>query len=1054
MVQLIRNYGFTCIVCILSLMCLHNSVFGQPVRDPLKTITGRITDSATGAPIQGVMVTLLREQNVKLTDINGYYKIDARSRDTLMFSHISYNTVLVPVGTQKVINISLQESTKQLDDVVVIAYGKVRKSDLTGSVGVVNVDDVSKAPVPNLADALGGRIAGMQVSSNDGQPGNESNIVIRGGNSITQSNAPLYVVDGFPMDDFSMSSLNPDDVASISILKDASATAIYGSRGANGVIIIETKRGINGKPQITYNTYLAFQKPTKKMALMSPYEFVKYQLEFNPVDAEELYLNRAGKTLDDYKAVKGIDWQSLLLHVAPMHNHNISVRGGTGNTKISFSGNLIDQKGVMINSGFNRYQGRLNLEQKINKDLILDLKVNYSNDRNYGQINSEQASGNNSYATYIMYRMWGYRPISTRGNLEDLLFDDDEEGSSTLLIMNPFISTKNEFRQQIKTYFTANIGLDYQLPWDLKLNIRGGYSPRVTRNEYFNNSKTYRGYPGPNNSKGVHGGFSESTLAYWMNENTLTLDKRINKYHRINTLLGWTVQGRSTNLYAFEAIRIPVEHLRVRGLEFGNPSDVTSSASYSTMLSYLGRVNYNFKSKYLLTASLRADGSSRFLKNNRWGYFPSFAFAWNINKEPFFKRIHFIDDSKLRFSWGTTGNNGISDFAAYTIASLSDRYGIGTGSATPDYALIISNFGNRDLKWETTRQFDFGFELSLFKRRVNIEMDYYNKVTKDLLLNANVPYSTGYTKIYKNIGSIQNTGFEISISTTNVQTKSFQWNSAFNISFNQNKILSLTDDEKIMFTNVAFTSSWNSANLYVAEVGKPVASFYGLIWDGVYQIEDFDLLANGTYLLKPGITTNGWERNTIQPGDIKYKDINGDLVIDDKDKVVIGRGLPKHFGGFNNNFSYKNFSLNIFIQWNYGNHIMNANRIMFEGNITNRRGLNQFASYEDRWSFDNQDSKNFRTRGGGPVGYYSTKDLEDGSFVRLKTVQISYTLPRIIKTVKSIELNVSAQNLYTWTKYTGIDPEVSTKNSVLTPGFDYSAYPRNLTLAFGLKINL
>ena len=1052
MLKLLRRLKCCLLLFVLLQTGAATSGYAQDT-NPLKTITGQVLDSATGQPLQGVVVNLSRLSSARATNEKGLYQVRARPKDTLVFSHIGYNTVKVLVLDQVRIDVQLNKREQELDDVVVIAYGKVRRSDLTGSVSRVNMEDVQKAPVPNIADALAGRVAGMQVASDDGQPGAESNIVIRGGNSITQSNAPLYVVDGFPMDDFSMASLNPDDVESINVLKDASATAIYGSRGANGVIIIETKKGKAGKPQVSYSAYYALQRQTKQVSVMSPYEFVKYQLEFEPEEATEMYLTRSNRTLEDYRQVAGIDWQRALFRTAPMHNHNISVRGGTGNTKVAFSGNLINQDGVVISSGFRRYQGRLNVEQDINRKLKLDVKLNYSNDRNYGQINSEQASSNNSYATYVMYRIWGYRPLSTNANLEDLLFDDDEEGSASLLVMNPIISTNNEFRQQTRTYFTANLGIDYKLPWDLTLNVRGGYSPRVTRNEYFNNSKTYRGYPSANNSKEVNGGFSESTLAYWINENTLTYDKKLGKQHTLNALLGWTVQGRNTDLYAFEAIRVPDEQLGMRALEMGTPSDITSSASYSTMVSYLGRVNYGYKSKYLLTASFRTDGSSRFTPVHRWGYFPSVAAAWNMGREPFFKGLGFINDSKLRTSWGATGNNGIGDFAAYTTAILSDRYGIGTGASTPDYALVISNFGNKDLKWETTYQFDIGYELSLFKRRLNIEADYYHKQTKDLLLNANVPYSTGYTRIYKNIGSIQNQGFELTFNSINVSKKDFKWNSTFNISFNQNKILSLTDDEKIMFSNVAFTSSWNGANLYVAEVGKPVASFYGLIWDGVYTVDDFDLTSNGTYILKPGMTTNGGARNTIQPGDIKYKDVNGDLVIDAKDKVVMGRALPKHFGGLNNNFVYKNLSLNVFVQWNYGNQIMNANRLVFEGNPTNRGGLNQFASYEDRWSFDNQDSRNFRVRGGGPIGYYSTKDLEDGSFIRLKTIQLNYSLPKKwIRKFSGIDLNISAQNLYTWTKYSGMDPEVSTRNSILTPGFDYSAYARNLTLSLGAKV--
>lgn len=491
----------------------------------------------------------------------------------------------------------------------------------------------------------------------------------------------------------------------------------------------------------------------------------------------------------------------------------------------------------------------------------------------------------------------------------------------------------------------------------------------------------------------------------------------------------------------------------MRALQYGNISSPISTASANALLSYLGRVNYNYRGRYYLTGSFRVDGSSKFAPQHRWGYFPAIAASWRLGREKFMKSLPFVSDSKLRLSWGATGNNRVGDFATYSLARLNDRYGIGSGGATPEHALTLNQFGNRDLKWETTYQFDIGYELSLFKNRFQLVLDYYNKNTEDLLLNANVPWASGFQRIYKNIGSIQNRGFEIELSTVNIRKKDFQWRSSFNISFNRNKILALTEDEKTMFTNVGFTSSWNSANLYMAQVGKPVSSFYGLIWDGVYQLSDFDEMANGSYVLRDDVPSLYEDRTRVQPGDIKYQDSNGDGIIDEKDKVIMGRTLPKHYGGFNNNFTYKNLSLNVFFQWNYGNNVMNANRLMFEGNSSNRPNLNQFASYTDRWTIENQSSENFRVRGGGPVGYFSTRELEDGSYIRLKTVELAYRLPtHWVGRLSSVDISMAAQNLYTWTSYSGLDPEISTKNSILTPGFDYSAYAQNFTVAFGVKV--
>ncbi|WP_017260032.1 SusC/RagA family TonB-linked outer membrane protein [Pedobacter arcticus] len=1046
MMQIIKKTPIRIFLCLLLTLNLSN-VFAQKVT--LKTINGEVLDAEKNEPLIGVNIKVKEDfKRSAITDINGKFSIKASEKETLEITYMGFTTTFVAVqGFQK--TIKLKPDTKALSEVVVIGYGTVNRKDFTGALSEVKMEDVNRAPVPNIAQALAGRVAGLQVSALSGQPGEESDIIVRGGNSITQDNSPLYVVDGFPIEGFSLSSINPEEIEELRVLKDASATAIYGSRAANGVVIIETKKGKEGSPTISYNVNYALQKANKFMDLMDPYEFVKYQLEYTPADAESIYLTRPNRTLEDYKNVQGYNWQDKLFRTAIMNNHNLSLRGGNRGTKYSFSGNLINQDGVIINSGFNRYQGRARVDQEINKNLKFNLNLNYSTDKNYGQLTNAQASGNNSYATYIMYRTWGYRPVTTGGDLEDMLFDDDEGGSETLLVMNPIVSTRNEFREQSRTFFTSNIGVDYNLPWDLKLNMRGGYNTRTTVDEYFNNSQTYRGYPSANNANGIHGGISERKYVNWMNENTVTYNKKFNARHRLDALVGVSIQGENQDRYGYTAIKIPNEELGIRSLGSGYPKDQIYTSSANMLLSYLTRVNYNYRSKYLLTATFRADGSSKFAPQSRWGYFPSFAAAWRLGNENFFKKLPYVSDSKLRASWGATGNNRISDFATSNIVQMGDYYGIGTGGAIPDFALTMDNFGNKSLKWETTYQLDIGYEISLFKNRLNFVVDYYNKNTKDLLLNANVPYATGYQRIFRNIGSIRNRGFEVEISSINIDKKDFKWRSSFNISVNQNKVLALTDDEKTMFTNPSFTASWNASNLYITQIGMPVSSFYGLLWDGVYQTSDFD----ASNMLKDGVVSLYEDRSLTQPGDIKYKDVNGDLLIDDKDKLVMGRTLAKHYGGLNNNFQYKNIGLNVFFQWNYGNQIMNANRLMFEGNASNRSGLNQFASYEDRWTVDNPSNENFRTRGAGPVGYFSTKQLEDGSFIRLKTVELTYRMPKKwVRKISSVDFSVAAQNLYTWSNYSGLDPEVSTRNSILTPGFDYSAYAQNLTISFGAKI--
>ncbi|TZF81101.1 TonB-dependent receptor [Pedobacter sp. BS3] len=1024
-------------------------VTGASVSNPSKNVlvTGKITDEK-GEPLAGVSIRVKGKNVSAISDSKGTYKVTVVSPDDiLVFVYIGFETVERKVANSARIDVVLKQKITGLDQVVVIGYGEVKRSDLTGSVGEVKMADLQKAPVPNFDQALAGRIAGVQVSSNEGQPGSGVDIVIRGGNSLTQSNAPLYVIDGFPMEDFSSSSLNPEDIESISVLKDASATAIYGSRGANGVIIIETKKGKIGPPQVAYHGYFGIQEATKRMNMMNPYEFVKYQYEMNAEETNKLYFQKPGMTLDDYKGADNIDWQSLLFRRAAMQNHNLSIRGATNATKYSFSGSLSDQDGIIINSGFNRAQGRITVEQTISKKLKANININYAKDKNYGSLASEMKSSSNSYASYLMYRILGYRPVANNVDIIDNLIDPEDEDA--LFLMNPLISTKNEIRQETKSDLLINSGLNYNITNELTLNVRGGYNQRFAKSQSFNNSQTYKGFTSNWNPNGANGTYGDIELGIWVNENRLTYKKRLNKDHYIDVTAAFTMQGVSLESFGFEIDRITNEELGIRALDFGIPKDVRSVLSKNTLMSYLSRVNYNLKSKYLFTASLRADGSSKFSPGNRWGVFPSGAFAWQMGKENFLKNSRIINNAKLRLSYGITGNNRISDFARFQTLAIGDYYSF--GNETPLYAAVINSMGNQNLKWEKTAQLDLGYDISLLRNRVNLTIDAYDKTTSDLLLNANMPLATGFNAVYKNVGKIRNTGLEISLNTVNVQKKDFSWESSFNISFNKNKILKLSDGQSNILSWVNFTGDYNGSFSYIAKVGGPAASLYGYVWDGNYQYSDFDLIGT-SYVLKKGIPTNG--NTTVQPGDIKYVDFNKDGVVNEKDMVQIGRGLPIHYGGFTNNFTYRGFSLNVFFQWSYGNDIINANRLAFEGNMGNRINLNQFASYENRWTPDNPTNENFRVGGFGPKGRYSTKIIEDGSYLRLKTVQLSYAFPKKWRgKLKSLEVYGAAQNIYTWTNYSGYDPEVSVRQSTLTPGFDYSSYPRNLTVTAGVKAN-
>ncbi len=462
----------------------------------------------------------------------------------------------------------------------------------------------------------------------------------------------------------------------------------------------------------------------------------------------------------------------------------------------------------------------------------------------------------------------------------------------------------------------------------------------------------------------------------------------------------------------------------------------------------MARATYNFKSLYIVTGSIRADGSSKFSKANRWGYFPSAAIAYRISGEEFLKKIKIISDAKFRVSYGATGNNRVGDFAALSAMNIS-TYSF--GNVTPQPGAVPSSLGNPDLKWETTKQLDLGLDLSLHNNRFSITADYYRKVTDDLLLNAMLPGSSGYSRAFKNIGSVSNEGFELTLSSTNINKSKFKWNSSFNIAFNKNKVLSLTNGEESLTSSSS--GVYGNIDKYIAKVGHPIAMFYGPVFDGLYKYSDFDRLTNGTYVLKPDVPANGSGRNTIQPGYVKYRDLNYDGNITENDFTVTGNPNPAFIGGMSNTFNYRGFDLNVFLQFSYGNDVMNANRIIFEGGTTVTTNTNMFATYANRWTPENTNTNIASHLGRGP-SYWSSLYVEDASFLRLKTVSIGYNVSgKLFKSlkIKSLRIYATAQNLYTITGYSGLDPEVSIRNSALTPGLDYSPYPRAQTIVFGLN---
>ena len=1018
-------------------------------------ISGKITDEQN-LPLPGASVRIKGTETKAMAGNDGRYTIEAESNSQLIFSYLGFEEKEVLVAGKTIIDVMLKEQTSLLQDVVVIGYGTVNKKDLTGSVAQVNVRDMAKAPVSSIEQALAGRVAGLNVSSSQGQPGEEGiNIRIRGVGSITQDASPLYVIDGFATENFDLSMLNPDDIESINVLKDASGTAIYGSRGANGVIVVETKKGKVGKPNLNYTGSYGFQDVTKIVEVLSPYEFVKLEYERDSVTAKTLYLPE-GVTYDSYKNLEGINWQDQFFRQGLTNIHNLSLRGGNKDTRYSISGSLYETGSVIVNTGLKKQQGRVSVDQNVSNKLKAGVSTNYTHTQTFGQIASSIKDGYASSA--LLYSVWGYRPVNARYltgdiDLEEELFDEDVT-STTDYRFNPVESAKNVYRNKDNNNLVANGYFTYDIAKNLVFKSTGAINLNTIQLGTFYNSGTSEGSPiSPRNNYGQWGAMTYSNRTTWSNENTLTYS-RVNKTHSFNALGGFSFQRENYKGNNYTAIKVPNETLGIDGLGQGTPLSVGSFGTYNTLQSYFSRVNYGYRSKYLFTATFRADGSSKF-PNNKWGYFPSGAFAWKMKEESFLKGIETITEAKLRLSYGLTGNNRVGDFSALSPISVDNSTGYSFGNEVPTPA-AIPTIGNPKLKWETTAQLNLGYDLALLKNRIELVVDVYRKKTDNLLLLANMSPSTGYARAYKNVGKLKNEGLEFALNTVNIDKRNFAWRSNFNISFNRNTILQLADEEERLLNSISprWQSGYADPVLYSAAIGHSVGNFVGYIFDGIYQYEDFYQLPNGGYRLKNAVPTNGMAREIIKPGYIRYKDLNSDGVITAADQTIIGRGLPIHDGGFSNNFTYKNLSLNVFLQWSYGNDVYNANKLIFEAKAYSM--LNQYASYANRWSPTNP-STTIPVVGGVPEGYYSTRELEDASYLRLKTVELGYSVPaKKLKKIglKEIMLTASAQNLVTWTNYSGMDPEVSTRNSILTPGFDYSAFPIAKTLVFGLKASL
>lgn len=1056
------KFAFLSVVCMLLVFCFGAmSAYGQNAAQKV-TVTGNVVDE-TGAPVTGASVYIKGTTIGVTTDYDGNFTVrNVPVNATLTVSFIGYKDYTSTIRDGAKLKVSLEPDATMLDEVVVMPYGgPVARKDLTGSVASVNMKDMLAMQTVTFENAIAGKVAGVQVNVGDGQPGGLPDIVIRGNNSVTQSNAPLYVVDGIPLESPDNSSIPTQNIASIEVLKDASATAIYGARGANGVIVITTKTGTEGAPKVDFEYRYSMMKDYNRYEMMDPYEFVKLQ---NELDAAygEMYLGGRDPhpdgtpwTLEDYRNVEAYDWQDLVSQLGQMHEFSVSVSGGTKTTSYLASFNYLNQKGIIINTGMKNYVGSLNLTQKIGNRIQLVLRANYADkERNGLQVNYGQGS-----AAY-MYKVWTYRPISTDGMDLSTELEDPVAVEQGIVRYNPLLQTENTDRK----YNTRQLRSSAMINWDitdwLKFTSSISYTRTESQTDQFNNSRTEEGSILPGRNDGINGSRRVAVASNLLNENVLNFHKKFNNVHDLSVTLGYTQQRNVQDIFEARATQIPQESQwrGIYSIDEGASQKITSMRLLEwSMQSAIFRANYNYNRKYYLTYTMRADASSKFAPQNRWGIFHSGAIRWRFTEENFIKdNIPWFNDGSLSVSYGSTGNNGVSEYA------YQPQIGVSYGSTYYDYPFnnqivsgaIVSAIGNSDLKWETTYTLNTRLDLGFLDSRIYVTAEYYWKDTRDLLINATLPAHIGYANAYRNIGRVENKGFELSISTVNFRKQNFRWTTDFNISFNRNKVLALANNQSVLpADNLKIP---NGAALYIAKVGQPIGMMYGALTDGLYQYSDFTKGSDGTWILKPEVTSQSTtaNRSGVLPGYQKFKDLNGDKQITQEDLTIIGNPNPDFTGGLTNTFSFYNFDVSLFFTFSYGNDILNMNRYYVEEG--RQTSTNLFASYADRWTVENPNGTLPRVRSTNNTAWSSDRYVEDGSYLRLKNLNIGYTFPvRISQKIyaNNLRLYFSAQNLLTFTKYSGQDPTVSTMSNARTPGYDYSAYPIPRTFVLGVQLS-
>jgi TonB-linked SusC/RagA family outer membrane protein len=1045
-------------------------MFTQHLLAQSTTVTGKVTDSQ-GYEVIGANI-LLRGSNGQgtITDVNGRYTIQVNNinEDVLIISYVGMKKKKVRIKGRKVVNVQLKDDAVALNEVVAIGYATTRRKDLTGSVASVQRDDLLKTPTSDVAQALAGRVAGVHITQNEGAPGAAINIRVRGGISITQSNEPLYIIDGFPSED-GMSTLNPQEIESIDILKDASATAIYGARGANGVVVITTKNASSGKNKMTVSLdcYLGVDRLAKKLDVLSPLEFVwlDYERSFDQVDNTE-DMARFNKNYGDvadinanYANRPGLNWQDLTLGGDKIkQNYHLNISGGNSSLRYALAYNYYKSEGAMVHSGMSRHNVSFSLDHKLTNKVKVTARVNYDERKVYGMGTSGDGDRFNKLQHILQYRP----TIGVLGEDADMLTMRDPilENDNGSVMQNPLISASEETNDKEYRTFRANAGVTIDIIEGLKFTNTTGMRYQNRRYDVFYGDQSVRAL-----RSSINGSIYNLEYGSFQTSNVLSYQKQIG-VHRMTAMIGQEYVKRWTRNVKTVATNFPNDDIGLADMSLGTPGIPSSSKNFDdNLLSFFGRVNYIYQDKYLFTASLRADGSSKFGKNNKWGYFPAISGAWRASEEDFIKNLGIFSDLKLRMGYGLSGNNRIGNYNSLAILG-SVTYP--TGDATSS-GYVSTQIPNPELKWEANKTFNLGLDFGFFNQRLTISPEFYINRSDDLLLNAKVPMSSGYTNMMINAGSTENKGLDLTISSVNIENKDFRWTTNFNISHNKNIIKRLTG-EQVQLHEARFGYNQNT---HILEVGKSLGQFYGFVTEGLYQVADFNYDAGtGKYTLKDDVACAG-DRNKVKPGQWKFANIDAsDNEINENDKTVIGNALPDFYGGLNNTFSYKNFDLSVFFTFSYGNDVLNATKLTNSKSGVKNHSTLAINNRSHRWTTidakgnkvteptalaELNRGKTIASQEDMQVGdtYIHSWAVEDGSYIKLSNVTLGYTFPKTITKklrIKSLRLYATATNLYTWTNYTGYDPEVSTHGSGLTPGVDFGAYPRSRSFVFGLNL--